>query len=314
MIKYFESLYILIMLKGKNMRNFYITTDSNSDLPQEYIDKLGTVIIPQYYSFGDTVYGDELNMSPSEFYERMKNGELPQSQANNPAVIEDKFREILDKGCDIIHIAFSSALSGSYNNVCMVARELLEEYTDAKITVIDSLNVSLGESLMVIHANNLKSSGAAYNEVVENLNEFKHHINVLFTVDDLFHLQRGGRVSKTTAIVGSALNLKPFLYVTDEGKLSSAGTVRGRKKSISSLVDRMSDSLGEDPDFSIPVGIVHGNCLEEAENLAKMIKEQTLFTNTIINDISPSIGTHSGPGAIGIIFYGDLKPAAKESK
>lgn len=296
------------------MRNFYITTDSNSDLPQEYIDKLGTVIIPQYYSFGDTVYGDELNMSPSEFYERMKNGELPQSQANNPAVIEDKFREILDKGCDIIHIAFSSALSGSYNNVCMVARELLEEYTDAKITVIDSLNVSLGESLMVIHANNLKSSGAAYNEVVENLNEFKHHINVLFTVDDLFHLQRGGRVSKTTAIVGSALNLKPFLYVTDEGKLSSAGTVRGRKKSISSLVDRMSDSLGEDPDFSIPVGIVHGNCLEEAENLAKMIKEQTLFTNTIINDISPSIGTHSGPGAIGIIFYGDLKPAAKESK
>ena len=296
------------------MRNFYITTDSNSDLPQEYIDKLGTVIIPQYYSFGDTVYGDELNMSPSEFYERMKNGELPQSQANNPAVIEDKFREILDKGCDIIHIAFSSALSGSYNNVCMVARELLEEYTDAKITVIDSLNVSLGESLMVIHANNLKSSGAAYNEVVENLNEFKHHINVLFTVDDLFHLQRGGRVSKTTAIVGSALNLKPFLYVTDEGKLSSAGTVRGRKKSISSLVDRMSDSLGEDPDFSIPVGIVHGNCLEEAENLAKMIKEQTLFTNTLINDISPSIGTHSGPGAIGIIFYGDLKPAAKESK
>ena len=296
------------------MRNFYITTDSNSDLPQEYIDKLGTVIIPQYYSFGDTVYGDELNMSPSEFYERMKNGELPQSQANNPAVIEDKFREILDKGCDIIHIAFSSALSGSYNNVCMVARELLEEYTDAKITVIDSLNVSLGESLMVIHANNLKSNGAAYNEVVENLNEFKHHINVLFTVDDLFHLQRGGRVSKTTAIVGSALNLKPFLYVTDEGKLSSAGSVRGRKKSISSLVDRMSDSLGEDPDFSIPVGIVHGNCLEEAENLAKMIKEQTLFTNTIINDISPSIGTHSGPGAIGIIFYGDLKPAAKESK
>lgn len=296
------------------MRNFYITTDSNSDLPQEYIDKLGTVIIPQYYSFGDTVYGDELNMSPSEFYERMKNGELPQSQANNPAVIEDKFREILDKGCDIIHIAFSSALSGSYNNVCMVARELLEEYTDAKITVIDSLNVSLGESLMVIHANNLKSNGAAYNEVVENLNEFKHHINVLFTVDDLFHLQRGGRVSKTTAIVGSALNLKPFLYVTDEGKLSSASTVRGRKKSISSLVDRMSDSLGEDPDFSIPVGIVHGNCLEEAENLAKMIKEQTLFTNTIINDISPSIGTHSGPGAIGIIFYGDLKPAAKESK
>lgn len=138
------------------MRDFCITTDSNSDLPQEYIDKFGTVIIPQYYSFGDTVYGDELHMPPTEFYEKMKSGELPQSQANNPAVIEEKFRAILDNDMDIIHIAFSSALSGSYNNVCMVARELAEEYTDAKITVIDSLNVSLAESLMVIFANQLK--------------------------------------------------------------------------------------------------------------------------------------------------------------
>lgn len=294
------------------MRDFYITTDSNSDLPQEYIQKYGTAIIPQYYSFGDTVYGDELNMEPAEFYTRMKNGELPQSQANNPAVIEDKFREILDKGCDIIHIAFSSALSGSYNNVCMVARELLADYPDAKITVIDTLNVSLGESIMVIHANNLKVSGASYEEVVEKMEEFKNHINVWFTVDDLFHLQRGGRVSKTVAIVGSALNLKPFLYVTDEGKLASAGTVRGRKKSISSLVDRMMDSLGDSPDFNIPVGITHGNCLEEAQSLASMIKEKTQFTDIIINDISPSIGTHSGPGALAVMFYGGMKPAEKE--
>ncbi|MBQ9768313.1 MAG: DegV family EDD domain-containing protein, partial [Lachnospiraceae bacterium] len=170
------------------MRDFLITTDSNSDLPQEYIDKLGTVIIPQYYSFGDTVYGDELHMPPAEFYERMRNGELPQSQANNPAVIENKFRAILDKGLDIIHIAFSSALSGSYNNVCMVAKELSEEYADAKITVIDSLNVSLGESIMLLHATDLKEKGASYDEIVADLEEFKNHINVQFTVDDLFHL------------------------------------------------------------------------------------------------------------------------------
>ena len=142
------------------MRDFMITTDSNSDLPQEYIDKLGTVIIPQYYSFGDTVYGDKLHMPPAEFYERMKNGELPQSQANNPAVIEEKFRSVLDKGLDIIHIAFSSALSGSYNNVCMVARELSKEYADARITVIDSMNVSLGETLLLLHATERKKEGA----------------------------------------------------------------------------------------------------------------------------------------------------------
>lgn len=293
------------------MRDFCITTDSNSDLPQEYIEKLGTTIIPQYYSFGDTVYGDELNMPPAEFYERMKNGELPQSQANNPAVIEDKFRAILDQGMDIIHIAFSSALSGSYNNVCMVANELKEEYTDARITVIDSLNVSLGESIMVIHANDLKANGASYEEIVTEIEAFKHHINAQFTVNDLFHLQRGGRVSKTTAVVGSALNLKPFLSVTDAGTLASNGTARGRKKSIRSLVERMKSTLAENTDYSLPVGIVHANCLEDAQTVADTIKEETSFKKVIINDISPSIGTHAGPGALGVLYYGQPKQAAK---
>lgn len=296
------------------MRDFLITTDSNSDLPQEYIDKLGTVIIPQYYSFGDTVYGDELHMPPAEFYERMKNGELPQSQANNPAVIEDKFRAILDKGMDIIHIAFSSALSGSYNNVCMVANELREEYTDAKITVIDSMNVSLGETILLLHANDLKEKGTSYENIVSDLEEYKNHINVQFTVDDLFHLQRGGRVSKTTALVGSALNLKPFLTITDAGTLISDGTARGRKKSIRTLVERMKETLTETPDTSIPVGIVHGNCIEEANIVAELVKSETGFTNIIINDISPSIGTHAGPGALGLLYYGKIKTSTKEDK
>lgn len=294
------------------MRDFCITTDSNSDLPQEYIEKLNTLIIPQYYSFGNTVYGDELHMPPAEFYERMKNGELPQSQANNPAVIEDKFRSLLDQGLDIIHIAFSSALSGSYNNVCMVANELLEEYADAKITVIDSLNASLGESIMVIHANDLKSKGASYEEVVAEIEDFKHHINAQFTVNDLFHLQRGGRVSKGTAVVGSALNLKPFLTISDAGTLISDGTARGRKKSLRTLVERVKATLADNADWSLPVGIVHGNCLEDAQAVAAMVKEETAFTNIIINDISPSIGTHAGPGALGILYYGQQKPAAEK--
>lgn len=291
------------------MRNYSITTDSNSDLPQEYIDRFHTTIIPQYYSFGETVYGDELHMPPAEFYERMRKGELPGSQANNPAVIEEKFRALLDRGLDIIHIAFSSALSGSYNNVCMVARELLEEYTDAKITVIDSLNVSLGESIMVLHANSLKEKGASYEETVNAIEALIPHINVQFTVDDLFHLQRGGRVSKTTALVGSALNLKPFLYVSDTGTLVSAGTVRGRKKSLHTLIERMKATLEEHLDYSMPVGIIHGNCYEDALMVAELVKEKTGFTNIIINDISPSIGTHAGPGALGILYYGQPRKA-----
>lgn len=296
------------------MRAYCITTDSNSDLPKEYIEKFHTTIIPQYYSFDDVVYGDELHMPANEFYERMKAGALPQSQANNPAVIEEKFRAILDQDMDIIHIAFSSALSGSYNNVCMVANELLEDYPDAKITVIDSLNVSLGETIMVIHAENMKANGVAYDDVVTELNEFREHINVQFTVDDLFHLQRGGRVSKATAVLGSTLNLKPFLYVNKDGGLTSDGTARGRKKSISKLVERMIETMTADTDYSLPVGVVHGNCIEDAETLASIIKEKTQFTNVIINDISPSIGAHAGPGALGILYYGGIKLPAKEAK
>ncbi|MBR5508853.1 MAG: DegV family EDD domain-containing protein, partial [Lachnospiraceae bacterium] len=126
-----------------------------------------------------------------------------------------------------------------------------------------------------------------------------------------FHLQRGGRVSKTVALVGSALNLKPFLYVNNVGGLTSAGTVRGRKKSIRALVDRMKSSLAKNTDYTLPVGIIHGNCLDEAQSLAELVKTETSFTDVIISEISPSIGTHSGPGAIGIIYYGQEKPAAK---
>ena len=289
------------------MRPFVITTDSNSDLPASYIQAHSTTIIPQYYSFGDTVYGDELNMEPAEFYQRMKNGELPGSQANNPAVIRDRFEALLQQGYNILHVAFSSALSGSYNNVCVTARDLMEDYPDSRIIVIDSLNVSLSEAIMVMQGDLYRSAGHTLEETAAYLEEFKTHMNVQFTVDDLFHLQRGGRVSKTTAVVGSALNLKPFLYVNAEGKLTSAGTVRGRKKSLRKLVDRMKETLPETPDYSIPVGIVHGNCLQDAQLVADYVRSETGFTNIIINDISPSIGTHAGPGAIGILYYGNIK-------
>ena len=293
------------------MRNYFITTDSNSDMPPEIQAEFNTCTIPQYYSFGSTVYGDELNMPAAEFYQRMKNGELPKSQANNPAVIEEKFRKILDMNGDVIHIAFSSALSASYNNVYVTANALREEYPDAKITVIDSLNVSLAETILVIQANRMKEKGAAYEDVVAALEAMKHHINVQFTVDDLFHLHRGGRMNKTTAMVGSVLNMKPFMTITREGTLKANGTVRGRKKSLRILVDRMKETLEENADYTLPVGIVHGNCKDDALAVAEMVKAETPFTEIIISDVSPSIGVHSGPGALGLLYYGKLKPQAE---
>lgn len=286
------------------MSDYVITTDSNSDVLPEFIKENGLTIIPQYYSFADTVYGDELNMTPHEFYETMRKGELPKSQANNPAVIREKFEKILKEGKNILHIAFSSALSGSCNNVIMTANELLEDYPDRKIRVFDSLNASLGEGVSVYRAVELWKEGKSMEEVYDILMEEREHINVSFTVNDLYHLQRGGRVSKTTAVVGSLVNIKPILAVTSAGELKSDGTVRGRKKSLKTLVARMEESLDLDSyGKDRMVAILHGDCIEDAKAVADMVKDLG-FTNIIINDVSPSIGTHAGPGVVGLIHYG----------
>ena len=289
------------------MSDYVITTDSNSDVLPEFIKENDLTIIPQYYSFGDTVYGDELNMPPHEFYETMRKGELPKSQANNPAVIRDKFEKILKEGKNILHIAFSSALSGSCNNVVMTANELLEDYLDRKIMVFDSLNASLGEGVSVYRAVELWKEGKSMKEVYDILMEERDHVNVSFTVNDLYHLQRGGRVSKTTAVVGSLVNIKPILVVTSTGELKSDGTVRGRKKSLKTLVARLEESLDLDSyGKDRMVAVLHGDCIDDAKAVADMVKELG-FTNVIINDVSPSIGTHAGPGVVGLINYGKTR-------
>lgn len=286
------------------MSDYVVTTDSNSDVLPALVEENHLTIIPQYYAFGDTVYGDELNMPPHEFYETMRNGELPKSMANNPAVIRERFEAILKEGKNILHVAFSSALSGSCNNVIMTANELLEEYPGRKIMVFDSLNASLGEGVSVYRAVELWKAGKTMEEVYDVLMEERDHVNVSFTVNDLNHLQRGGRVSKTTAIVGSLVNIKPILTVTATGELKADGTVRGRKKSLKTLVTRMESALdleayGKDR----MVAVLHGDCLDEAKVVADMVKELG-FENIVINDVSPSIGTHAGPGVVGLVFYG----------
>ena len=289
------------------MPDYVITTDSNSDVLPEFVKANQLTIIPQYYAFGDTVYGDELNMEPHDFYKTMRNGELPKSMANNPAVIREKFEQILKEGKNILHIAFSSALSGSCSTVIMISNELMEQYPDRKILVFDSLNASLGEGVSVYRAVELQKAGKDMEEVYDVLMEERDYVNVSFTVDDLNHLQRGGRVSKTTAVVGSLVNIKPILTVTASGELKADGTVRGRKKSLKTLVTRMEASLdlnsyGKDR----MVAVIHGDCLEDARSVADMVKSLG-FTNVVINDVSPSIGTHAGPGVVGLVFYGKQK-------
>ncbi len=287
------------------MSTYVITTDSNADLIPEYKEEHNVTIIPQYYALDEeTVYGDEIEMDPHDFYEAMRSGIMPRSMANNPEVIRERFEKILKEGKDILHIAFSSELSGSCANVILGAQELMEKYPDRKILVFDSLNASMGEGCSVYRAFDLQAQGKSLEEVYDTLMEERNCINVDFTVDDLDHLHRGGRVSKTTAVVGGLVNIKPMLVVTSEGKLVTSGTVRGRKKSIRALFDRFKleedlDRFGKD----WPVAVMHGDAPEEARSVVDELKEMG-YTNVIMGYIGASIGTHAGPGLVGIIHYG----------
>lgn len=286
------------------MRDFVITADSNCDLLPEYIKDKNIGIIPHYYDINGTTYGDEINLTPKEFYDKMRAGIMPTTMASNPAVIRETFQKYVDQGLDVLHISFSSALSGGHSNVVTGALEICEENPGAKILVLDSLNASMGEGLVVMKAVQMKESGKDINETAKWIEANKLKFAVQFTVDDLFHLQRGGRVSKMTAVVGSMINVKPLLVINNEGALVPAGTVRGRKKSLAAIVSNMEAQLGEYKDDTI-ICVVHGDALEDAEYVASLIKEKLHTDHIIINTISPSIGAHSGPGAIGICYLGE---------
>ncbi len=287
------------------MRDFVITADSNCDLLPEYIKEKNIGIIPHYYDIEGITYGDELNLTPKDFYDKMRNGLMPTTMASNPAVIRETFQKLVSEGYDVLHISFSSSLSGGHSNVAMGALEICEENPEAKIIVLDSLNVSMGEGMVVMKAVELKESGKSLEETAAWIEEYKMNFCVQFTVDDLFHLQRGGRVSKMTAIIGSMINVKPILVVNNEGALVSSSTARGRKKSLNTIVSNMEAQMGRFRDENNVICVVHGDALEDAQYVANLIKERLHTDNVLVNTISPSIGAHSGPGAIGICYMGE---------
>ncbi len=286
------------------MRNYVIITDTTCDLPAEYVAEHGIKIIPLCYMLDDVIYGSDKNMDVKEFYDCMRGGKMPSTMASNPEEVTQIFEEYLQQGYDILNIAFSSALSSTYNNSMIVANELSEKYPDAKINVVDSLCASAGEGLLVHKAVLMKENGSSIDDVTKWLEENKLNLCHLFTVNDLHHLHRGGRVSKTTAIIGSLINVKPVLHVNDEGRLVSLCNVRGRKKALTLLVDKMGESLkgytGENDDIFIG----HGDCIDDANYVADLIKEKYGFNNITIGYIGPTIASHSGPGTLALFFMG----------
>ena len=289
------------------MREFVISTESNSDLSAEDLRENGVVVIPHYYTVDDVMYGEDKEMSIKEFYDAMRAQKKAVTMASNPGVILDTFTKLAQEGKDVLHISFSSALSGGYSNVVTGAREVMEEHPEMSIRVVDTLNVSLAEGILIHAALRMKSEGKSLEETENYVRALVPHLCVQFTVDDLNHLYRGGRLSKTTAMLGTLVHIKPILYVNDEGKLVALDKTRGRKKSLGLLVKNMKERIGSFADRQEFVGIVHGDCEEDALYLAGLVREELGIDNIKIEPVGPSIGVHSGPGAIGLIFLGDQR-------
>ena len=285
------------------MNNFIITTDTTSDLPAAYVAQHQLGMLSLTYTINDTTYSWEHPLPVKEFYDCMRQGSLPTTSQANPEEAAAVFEKIInEQNADILHIAFSSGLSGSYNSARLAAEELSEKYPDRKIIVIDSLCASLGEGLLVHKAVTLKEQGHTLEETADWLESNKLHLVHNFTVNDLFHLYRGGRVSKTAAFLGTMISLKPLLHVDDEGHLIPLSKVRGRKKSLIALVDAMEKQIGSWRDKNDIIFISHGDCEEDAQFLAKLVQERLHPKQIVIQVIGPVIGAHSGPGTLALFF------------
>lgn len=289
------------------MKDFIISTDTASDLPKSFCEANNIDIHPLFYRFGDDeIYGKDVQLEPKVFYDRMRNGEMPTTMATNPEDSKEIFEARLKEGYDILHIGFSSALSSSCQNSAIAANELMEEYEGSKITVIDSLCASMGQGLLVYKAIQYKKAGHSFEETAQYVEELKGYIAHHFTVDDLFHLHRGGRVSKATALIGTIIGIKPVLHVDDTGHLVSVDKARGRKKSLTKLVDTMIATMGNHVNDTIMIS--HGDVLEDAQFVADLIKEKISTVKEVIIDyICPTIGAHAGPGTIALFFEADVR-------
>lgn len=290
------------------MQTYVIMTDSTTDITKDMVDELELVIMPLQVTIdGESYYNylDERGLDIKKFYSLIRAGKIATTNQVNVGAFSESFEEILKSGKDILYIAFSSGLSGTYNSAKIAADELSGKYPERKIIIIDSLSASMGEGLLVYYAAMKKRDGMSIDEVADWIEKNKLHLCHWFTVDDLFHLKNGGRVSATAAVFGTMLNIKPVLHVDDEGHLIPVKKVRGRKQSLEALVEKMQETC-IDPENNV-VFISHGDCQEDAELVASLIKSKMNVKDIKINTIGPVIGSHAGPGTIALFFMGDKR-------
>ena len=287
------------------MSDFSILTDSSADLSAELVRELDIQVLPLRFILGETTYEnhpDNRDMDPHAFYERLRRGEAATTSAVNEGQYIQALEPLLQAGRDVLILAFSSGLSSTYSSSVMAVEELGKKYPQRKLYTVDTLCASLGQGLLVWYAAQERSRGHSIEEVRDWVEDHKLNICHQFTVDDLHFLKRGGRISAATAVVGSMLQIKPVLHVDNEGHLINIDKVRGRQASLKALVNRMEQTAIDAG--SLTVFISHGDCLEDAQTVAGMVKKRFGVEEIYINYVGPVIGAHSGPGTVALFYIG----------
>lgn len=287
------------------MGAYQIITDSTADLTPELVRELDVQVIPLCYMMEGRTYhnipgGGEL--TEGEFYAKLRAGTMSTTTQINSEEFLRVFTPLLEAGQDVLYIAFSSGLSGTCQSALLAREELRRRFPERRLEVFDSLCASMGEGLLVYHAAKLRQEGRDMDQVLAWLKENVLRLCHWFTVDDLNHLKRGGRVSTATALVGTMLGIKPVLHVDNEGHLISVSKVRGRRQSLEALVSRMEETAVNPAEQT--VFISHGDCLEDAQFVAQQVREKLGVTQIQIGYIGPVIGAHSGPGTVDLFFLG----------
>ena len=287
------------------MRDYVITVNSTVDLPKEWLEERNVPVVPLRYTMDGQTYEDMSGLTAKEFFAKLREGKMSVTSQVNPEEAKAALEPFLKEGKDVLHLAFSSGLSGTCNSMKIAGEELREEYPEAKVIVIDTLCACLGEGLLLYKALQQKAAGKTIEETAAWVEENKLHICHDVTVDDLNHLHRGGRISKATAVVGTIVKIKPIIHMDNEGKLQVIGKERGRKKSLNKIVDMaVEQSKGWDNDI---IMITHGDCIEDAEYVASLVREKMGIDNILINNIGTVIGSHTGPGVVAVFCMGNKR-------
>ena len=287
------------------MADYVIVTDSSCDLPDKLAKELELTVLPLSFHLNGKDYRnylDEREMPIREFYSHIRAGETCTTSAVNVDSYKNVMEPLLQQGKDILDIAFSSGLSATYSSAKIACEELSEQYPERKIFAVDTLAASLGQGLLISLAVQKKREGKSIEEVRAWVEENRLSLCHWFTVDDLNHLKRGGRISGATALLGTMMNIKPVMHVDDEGHLIPMGKVRGRRASLDALADHM-EATAVDP-ASQTVFISHGDCQEDAEYLAGEIRRRMGVEKFVIGNCGPVVGAHSGPGTMALFFVG----------